>query len=670
MDNPIISLAIFGNQHSNSGFQPLYWINNPAQKLENLVPPGMEDNSYFFVLETGTSHTQYTLIQNHVSSYMSVRAGVLKMAIGIPAGYRIAGGQSPLAVLLRVRQYFIENCLTQKSSVSETYNFTDKLANPEGFKEIVDSYTLEKAPSKHRPMRGTDDAMLLLDEPVIAELFKDVQYPEFEPYRSIVVAAHGSSTGYSHVLTGLTIPRRPNLQLVVNGKPQSWSVSDYYKEETRVELRVNQRCWDSAPAVFKVDDLLQHDIVDEQHGIEIRLDSFAEQVVCNIKPREKRMEVKVMLEGVNADDTSAVLHSLTVLAGPKKKPMALSEQGTLTLSGNDIMYLYTKEIQFDARRCGYIVVSSTVDGNDIRVKLGKAQENRVGSTSSQLVKPVTKISPGQSTYSVPPPPSPFKKYWPWLAGILALGAIVLVVVLLLSGSNEKKASDKEDKAQTETENSSEEVTSEGQDVESEEPIEENDLMTSFPGFSKEQMEDYQRDLKDPNLTFDIVEEMADWVNNPAVEDECNKIDPQFVNRVKGYKDAVEYIRRGDLEGAIDLPRTRGNDLFYIVHLWQMKAGTYGWVDQDGKCHPYQMESANKANNEFESHFAEYTSFKDIDDIHTIINPVDDRTSPMYNKIIDGWPGVTSSNRQSGGQSHGGNGRNSGRGSHHSRMVEL
>ena len=44
MEQAKITLAIFGNQNSNSGFQPLFWINNPPQQLENMVPPAMEEN--------------------------------------------------------------------------------------------------------------------------------------------------------------------------------------------------------------------------------------------------------------------------------------------------------------------------------------------------------------------------------------------------------------------------------------------------------------------------------------------------------------------------------------------------------------------------------------------------------------------------------------------------
>lgn len=204
MGNPKITLAIFGNQNSNSGFQPLYWINNPPQQLENLVPPGMEENTHFFVLEATPAYTQFTLIQNHVSSYMSVRAGVLKIAITIPAGYQVAGGVSPMQVLQQVKETFMSECMTRKSSLSETYNFNEKLVDGHIFSQIVDNYTLEPAAyTPTHPMRGNADGIMLLPATQIAELFKQPQHPEFESCRKVVVAEKGNTANYHKVITSL-----------------------------------------------------------------------------------------------------------------------------------------------------------------------------------------------------------------------------------------------------------------------------------------------------------------------------------------------------------------------------------------------------------------------------------------------------------------------------------
>ena len=203
MENNKISLAIFGNQNSNSGFQPLYWINNPPQQLENIVPPGMDENPYFFTLQVLPAHTQYTLIHNRVSSYMSVRPGVLKMAIAIPKGYTIRDGVSPLEVLLDVRQQFIETCMTLRDAQTDAYNYKEKLADPDIFVKIVDSYQLVPDRRPHFPMKGIEDAVMLLDDMAISELFVAPQHPEFQQFKSIVIANKGNASVYKTQFNGI-----------------------------------------------------------------------------------------------------------------------------------------------------------------------------------------------------------------------------------------------------------------------------------------------------------------------------------------------------------------------------------------------------------------------------------------------------------------------------------
>lgn len=196
MDNIKISLAIFGNQNSNSGFQPLYWINDPPQQLENIVPPGMDENPYFFTLQVLPAHTQYTLIHNRVSSYMSVRPGVLKMAITIPKGYCISDGISPMQVLLDIRQEFIDTCMTLRDTQTKAYNFKEKLVSPDAFINIINAYELVPDSQPHLPMTGTEDAVMLLDDIAISQFFIAPQRPEFQKFRRIIIANKGKTDVY------------------------------------------------------------------------------------------------------------------------------------------------------------------------------------------------------------------------------------------------------------------------------------------------------------------------------------------------------------------------------------------------------------------------------------------------------------------------------------------
>ena len=218
MDNRHISLAIFGNQNSNSGFQPLYWINTPPQQLENLVPPGMEDNPYFFVLETYATHTLFTLVQNHVSSFMSSRPGALKMAIALPKGYRIAGPEGPMEVLLKVRTLFMEQCMTH--SMGDSYQFTERLADAAIFEQLLNNYTLEPDNAAQQPMTGQNDALLLLTSEQTSQLFLDCQRQEFTHYRRIIIGEKGKASVYPNIIRGLQIPRpRPVTQPAAPSAP-------------------------------------------------------------------------------------------------------------------------------------------------------------------------------------------------------------------------------------------------------------------------------------------------------------------------------------------------------------------------------------------------------------------------------------------------------------------
>lgn len=163
MDSNRISLAIFGNQLSNSGFQPLYWINNPPQQLENIVPAGMDDSLFFLTLQQLPEHTQLTLTSCRVSSYQSARPGVLKMAVAIPRGYRPANGKSIHDVLMHIYDVFQQTCMTPRDEHAATFNFCEKLPPASTFADIVNNYALEPAPDQLSELGTVGDVPLLID---------------------------------------------------------------------------------------------------------------------------------------------------------------------------------------------------------------------------------------------------------------------------------------------------------------------------------------------------------------------------------------------------------------------------------------------------------------------------------------------------------------------------
>lgn len=240
MDNPRISLAIFGNQNSNSGFQPLYWINSPAQQLVNLVPPGMEDNAYFFVVQAKEIFTQYTLIQNHVSSAGASRTGVLKMAVSIPAGYQLDNDMSPMMLLLDIREAFLRECMTQKSSLSQVYNFNDDMADEQIFIDIINRYPLVHTGLIQHPMQGTTDAVMLIDAEKTALFMKDPQYEELKDCGQLIVSESGNTSTYDCVITGLAIPKPAPELSPVSPPPSDQDTPSASSEDETTEAKTKE----------------------------------------------------------------------------------------------------------------------------------------------------------------------------------------------------------------------------------------------------------------------------------------------------------------------------------------------------------------------------------------------------------------------------------------------
>ena len=630
MDTPKITLAIFGNQNSNSGFQPLYWINSPAQQLENLVPPGMEENPYFFVIETGPLFTQFTLIQNHVSSYMSSRPGVLKMAIGIPKGYRLANGVSPMDVLLGVRKIFIDTCMTQKSALTESYNFNDKLVEPDQLISYIDSFELQPAISQHREMTGTEDALMLLDKDTTASLFKDVQYQEFTNYRRIIVAEKGNASTYKTQLTGLEIPRKPQLKLNINGQPVAWPVVNYYEDTTNVELSLNKRCWEYTPVSFNVNDLLGHEINDPGAGVHVYVDNASETVVCNITPRKKRKTIKIIVNG--CDDAKDFTPLLTILVGPKRRLERVAADGTITLEGNDILYFYTKELKAQYQGKDYVITRQTladdsltidVEPHKVSQPLSIPQQNTVQTQSAtqatiQATKPSVDNKDSKAMIYR-------KRIIVSLIAFLCFALGIWLLISLLSKDNEFE----EDMTGTSGDNDTEmrEMFDDDDDA---------DEIESVMSLFNENREIYEKLLHSPDLTFKQVDEMAEWIKDENVAKRCKEEAPELANTIRNYKKIVSAIRDGQLDNAIKINEESDNAL-NVVHLWQLNAAYKGWIDNNGVIHPYQKESAEKARKQFSEKYQTFKSFKDIDLLHE--DKIEDRTSPFFGRVLTEWPGA-------------------------------
>ena len=560
MDQPKITLAIYGNQNSNSGFQPLFWINNPAQQLENLVPPGMEENNYFFVLQNTARYSQFTLVQNHVSSYMSSRPGVLKMAIEIPQGYQLADDQSPFNVLLNIRELFLSTCMTQKSALSQRYNFKERMPAPDQFIALTDRYHLLPVQRVPYAMTGSEDAFLPLDMEQTSLLFKNPHYPEFVQFRQVVIAPKGNTASYSHTISGLTIPRPQQLPPQPSGEAAASSQPDN------------------------------------------------EAVTSDIPHQPRKLSLQIAIEGA---DRQTVMPHLVILAGlPEGHPYNISPQGTVELSDEDIDFLYSAEMSAASHHPDYIVTGTRVQGLTLIVTVAHLKPGAQMPSASYR-----KDSKGT-----------FLRHLPWIASIGAVGAIVLVgVILFLPRSTETILSlpIHEDASEIYTD---------------EEPYSDNRLE---PVFSPEQLEECDDLLSDPGLTFNEVDIIYEWATDPLVDSLCQAASPDFATRIRAYHKVVGLLREGQLQEAIDYHDKNGHPL-NIIHYWQMHAALDGWVDHRGMIHMYQPASREQARLEYTTHYHQMEAFIDLFHIHDTGSEKHDDTSPysLTGKTVDGWPTAT------------------------------
>ena len=210
-----ISLKICGNQHSNSGFQPLVLFNSPESLIiEDKGYGGFSENAYYFSIKIKENHVHYKLIMNNVSSYQAKREGALVIAIAIPKGFKLANEKSPYDVLIKLKDEFVSKCMILKNG---KFEFLDGRIEPNLMDDTARSFELEIYNGPYYPMNGIGStACVKLEDAQIRQLLIDVQYSVFANYGEILVANKVNSTDY-HLLAGLQIPRISEYAIYVDG---------------------------------------------------------------------------------------------------------------------------------------------------------------------------------------------------------------------------------------------------------------------------------------------------------------------------------------------------------------------------------------------------------------------------------------------------------------------
>ena len=334
MNMMYISLKICGNPESNGGFQPILLFNNPMIEIPDKFDSGFEANSYYFSLKTEPTQVIYKLIKNNVRSYGSIRAGSLVIAVSIPKGYRIDGGQTPFDALTTIKDAFLQRCMTCRDPLKETYEFNPGRIESTVLDDVAQRFALVPAVTPWHPMtEGAPVGCIIRPEADILQLFRDVQYPEFERFSELLVAEQTSSTNY--VPVNVAIPRVPQYRIYVNSQLVE-TVSDITR---RNSYRIQETAYaESVQIAFTMEQLLNGDSFPE-----IQFDRVSETVQVTLKALGK--EVRYMLSPNKLSATLNAPLSTLYQVRFRGRTKQLDANGSFTLIGDENANLKNEDFE-------------------------------------------------------------------------------------------------------------------------------------------------------------------------------------------------------------------------------------------------------------------------------------------------------------------------------------
>lgn len=218
-----ISVLAVGNPAGNAGVGPIVMFNNPQFNVENDTHGGLSDNDYYFSVKIENNYTVYKLIKNNVRSLQAIRAGYLAIAFSIPRGYELVAS-TPYQVLMELWKDFRGSCMTLKDPVLQVYEFNSKNIDTSVLNETAKAFSLRQTNKVYRPMnrQSSEVAIVVQSDDKIEELLKDIQYPEFSPYKEILIANSASDSTKYKILSNIQIPRLVSYSVIVDGSPKGY----------------------------------------------------------------------------------------------------------------------------------------------------------------------------------------------------------------------------------------------------------------------------------------------------------------------------------------------------------------------------------------------------------------------------------------------------------------
>ena len=289
--NHNISVKVCGNPESSGGFGPILLLNNPSFVVEDQFYVGFDKNSFFFTITTQPTQTVYKLVKNNVRSSGAFRIGSLVIAISIPKNYKLEGGYTPYDVLCALKDEFLKKCMTCKDPVRETYEYNAGKIDGHVLDEVVGKFTLTRFRTPDRVMTPNGPVGYIVEtEEKIKELFQDVNYPEFDKFKEVVVATAVHTTSYVPI-SNIQIPRPKKYDLFVDGQ---WKRSC-----SNLNEKIPVECPNKSPLYYE-ELSWEFSIQDLKDGVRhegVVLDTVQERVDVNTyswgKPKKKKVSLAI-----------------------------------------------------------------------------------------------------------------------------------------------------------------------------------------------------------------------------------------------------------------------------------------------------------------------------------------------------------------------------------------
>lgn len=339
--NHNISVKVCGNPESSGGFGPILLLNNPSFVVEDQFYVGFDKNSFFFTITTYQTQTVYKLVKNNVRSSGAFRIGSLVIAISIPKNYKLEGGYTPYDVLCALKDEFLKKCMTCKDPVRETYEYNASKIDGHVLDEVVGKFTLTCFRTPDRVMTPNGPVGYIVEtEEKIKELFQDINYPEFDKFKEVVVATTVHTTSYV-LINNIQIPRPKKYEVIVDGKRKGF----YSNLNEKIPVECHSKSsdyYDNLSREFSIQDLKDDNVSHEG----VVLDTGQERVIVNTKLWGTPKKKKVFLAISPEEDADYFIRNpqklrVTLVSSYTRKEVKVSQQRLLviTLEGNEIAAL-------------------------------------------------------------------------------------------------------------------------------------------------------------------------------------------------------------------------------------------------------------------------------------------------------------------------------------------